>query len=141
MADKGEPATSDRSCHPHRRHHVGKPRFVITHRKADRSEPAACVIANRWHWPAHGLTRSRRHRWPVAVYHAEGQGDGLEPDQVRDGPALDRPIALVAVTASGLRAAPHDHARRHTLQPQSKTTREGSAGSCRRQTQAQALWA
>jgi hypothetical protein len=54
---------------------------------------------------------------------------------------MSRHIALVAVTYSLLRAAPHDHALLHKLQRQIKTTLDGSAGSCRRHTQAQALWA
>jgi len=59
----------------------------------------------------------------------------------RDFQAIHRHIALVAVTYSLLRAAQHDHALLHTLQQQIKTKLDGSAGSCRRQTQAQALWA
>jgi len=40
-----------------------------------------------------------------------------------------------------LRAAPHDPTLLHKLQRQIKTKLEGSAGSCQRHTQAQALWA
>jgi hypothetical protein len=141
MAYNGEPETSYSYGPTHRIHNFGKQRVVINHRQADRSDPAAFVLSNRGHWHAHGITRIRRHRWPVAVDHEEGQGDGLDQEQVRDFQAIYRQIALVAVTYSLLRAAPHDHALLHTLQQQSKTQLDGSAGSCRRQTQAQALWA
>jgi hypothetical protein len=60
---------------------------------------------------------------------------------VRDFAAISRPIALVAVTDSLLRAAPHDPAWLHNLHRQLKTTLEGAAAACRRHTQAQALWA
>ena len=113
----------------------------MNHRHAALSEAAAFFISNRWHWQAHGMTRIRRHRWPVAVSHEEGNADGLDQDQVRDFQALDRPIALVAVTSSLLRAAPHDHGLLHTLQRHLKTTLDGAAGYWRRLTQAQALGA
>jgi hypothetical protein len=141
MTDKGEQETSDSYGNTHRLHNFGKQRFVINHRKADLSDPAAFVISHRLNWQAHGITRIRRHRWPVDVSHEEGNADGLDQSQVRDVQAIDRPSAFVAVTDSLLRAARHAHARRHTLQQQIKTTLDGSAGSCRRQTQAQALWA
>ena len=99
------------------------------------------LMSNQLHWQAQGITRIRRHRWPVDVSHEEGKADGLEQDQVRDLQARSRPLALVAVTYSLLRAAQHDHARLHTLQQQIKTRLDGSAGSCRRHPQAQALWA
>jgi hypothetical protein len=99
------------------------------------------LISNRLNWQAHGITRIRRHRWPVEVYHEEGKADGLDQYQVRDFHAIYRHIALVAVTYSLLRAAQHDRALLHTLQQQIKTRLDGSAGSCRRHTQAQALWA
>ena len=75
------------------------------------------------------------------ISRAEGKADGLDPYQVWDSQAIYRNIALIAVTSSRLRAAQHDHALLHTLQQQIKTKLDGSAGSCRRQTQAQALWA
>ncbi|MGH8069783.1 MAG: hypothetical protein ACRERE_31975 [Candidatus Entotheonellia bacterium] len=75
------------------------------------------------------------------MYHEEGKADGLDQDQVRDFQARSRHIALVAVTYSLLRAAPHDTALLHTLQQQIKTKLDGSAGAGRRYTQAQVLWA
>jgi len=114
---------------------------VINHRKADLSDPAMFLMSNKLNWQAQGITRIRRHRWPVEVYHEEGKADGLDQYQVRDFQAISRHIALVAVTYSLLRAAQHDHALLHTLQQQIKTRLDGSAGSCRRHTQAQALWA
>jgi hypothetical protein len=120
---------------------VGKQRLVVNHRKADLSDTALCLMSNPWHWHAQGLTRIRRHRGPVDVSHEAGQADGLDQYQVRDFPAIYRHLALVAVTSSLLRAAQHDRALLHILQPQITTRLDGSAGSCRRHTQAQALWA
>ena len=140
-AYNGEPETSDSYGPTPRIPNFGKQRGVINHRQADRSDPAAFLLSNRGPWHAHGITRIRRHRWPVAVDHEAGKGDGLDQDQVRDLQAISRHIARVAVTYRLLRAAPHDHALLHTLQQQSKTQLDGAAGSCRRQTQAQALWA
>ena len=138
---KGERETYYSYCHTHRIHNFGKQRLVINHRQADLSDTAMFLISNQLNWQAHGITRIRRHRWPVEVYHEEGKADGLDQYQVRDFQAISRHIALVAVTYSLLRAAQHDPALLHTLQRQIKTRLDGSAGSCRRHTQAQALWA
>jgi hypothetical protein len=138
---KGEKETYYSYCHTHRLQHFGKQRLVINHRQADLSDSARFFISNQLHWQAPGITRIRRHRWPVEVYHEEGKAEGLDQYQVRDFTAISRHIALVAVTYSLLRAAPHDPALLHTLQRQLKTKLEGSAGSCQRNTQAQALWA
>jgi hypothetical protein len=100
IAYKGEQETYDSYCHTHRIHTFGKQRLVINHRKADLSDPAAFFISNRLHWQAHGITRIRRHRWPVEVSHEEGKADGLDQYQVRDFQAIYRQIALVAVTYS-----------------------------------------
>jgi len=105
------------------------------------STPPAFLISHRWQWQAHGSTRLRRHRWLVEVYHDEGTADGLDQDQVRDFPAIYRPMALVAVTDRLLSAAQHDPVLLHTRQRHIQTTLDGSAGSGRRLTQAQALWA
>jgi anti-sigma-K factor RskA len=92
-------------------------------------------------WQAEGITRIRRHRWPVEVYHEEGRAEGLDQHQVRDFAAISKHIALVAVTYSLLRAAQHDHTLLHKLQQTIETKLDGSAGSWRRNMQAQALWA
>jgi hypothetical protein len=81
-------------------HHFGQQRLVINHRQAALSDSAAYFIGHKLPWPAGGLTRLRRHRWPVAVSHEAGKAEGLEQDQVRDCEAIARPIALVAVTYS-----------------------------------------
>ena len=128
-------------CNTHRIHNFGKQRLVINHRSADLSDTATFFISNKLNWQAPGITRIRRHRWPVEVYHEEGKADGLDQYQVRDFQAIYRHIALVAVTYSLLRAAQHDPVLLHKLQRHIKTTLDGSAGSCRRLTQAQALWA
>jgi hypothetical protein len=97
-------------------------------------------ISNKLKWQAAGITRIRRHRWPVEVYHEEGKADGLDQYQVRDFEAISRHISLVAVTYSLLRVAQHDEALLHKLQRHVQTQLDGSAGSWRRHTQAQALW-
>lgn len=141
IAYKGDKETYYSYCNTHRIHTFGKRRLVINHREADLSDTATFFLSNKLNWQAHGITRIRRHRWPVEVYHEEGKADGLDQYQVRDFDAISRHIALVAVTYSLLRAAHHDHALLHKLQQQIKTKLDGSAGSCRRHTQAQALWA
>jgi hypothetical protein len=137
---KGAQETSYSYCKTHHIHNFGKQRLVINHRKADLSDAAAYCICNKLQWQAGGITRIRRHRWPVEVYHEEGKADGLDQYQVRDFEAISRHIALVAVTYSLLRAAQHDEALLHKLQRHVQTTLDGSAGSWRRNTQAQALW-
>jgi DDE superfamily endonuclease len=138
---KGAKETYYSYCHPHRIQHFGKQRLVINPRQADLSDTAKFFISNQLHWQAPGITRLRRHRWPVEVSHEEGKAEGLDQYQVRDFAAISRHTALVAVTYSLRRATPHDPAVLHTLQRQIRTTLDGSAGSCRRHTQAQALWA
>jgi len=137
---KGEKETYYSYCKTHHIHNFGKHRLVINHRKADLSDASAYFISNKLKWQAGGITRIRRHRWPVEVYHEEGKADGLDQYQVRDFEAISRHIALVAVTYSLLRAAQHDEALLHKLQRHVQTQLDGSAGSWRRNTQAQALW-
>jgi len=137
---KGEQETYYSYCNTHHIHNFGKQRCVINHRKADLSDSATYFISNKLNWQAWGLTRIRRHRWPVEVYHEEGKAEGLDQYQVRDFEAISRHIALVAVTYSLLRAAQHDEALLHKLQRHVQTTLDGSAGSWRRSTQAQTLW-
>jgi hypothetical protein len=137
---KGEQETYYSYCKTHHIQNFGKQRLVLNHRQADLSDSATYFISNKLNWQAGGLTRIRRHRWPVEVYHEEGKADGLDQYQVRDFEAISRHIALVAVTYSLLRAAQHDEALLHKLQRHVQTTLDGSAGSWRRNTQAQALW-
>jgi hypothetical protein len=137
---KGDRETYYSYCNTHRIHNFGKHRLVINHRKADLSDAATYFISNQLKWQAAGITRIRRHRWPVEVYHEEGKADGLDQYQVRDFEAISRHIALVAVTYSLLRAAQHDEALFQKLQRHIQTQLDGSAGSWRRNTQAQALW-
>lgn len=128
-------------CHTHRVKGFGRRRLVINFQKEDLSDDPRFFIANRPQWQAYHLTRIRRHRWPVEVYHEEGKADGLDQYQVRNFEAIGKHIALVAVTYSLLRAAPHDPALLRRLHQNVHTILEGSAGTCRRNTQAQALWA
>ena len=137
---KGDKETYYSYCKTHRIHNFGTHRLVINHCKADLSDSATYFISNQLKWQAGGITRIRRHRWPVEVYHEEGKADGLDQYQVRDFEAIARHIALVAVTYSLLRAAQHDQPLFHKLQRHVQTTLDGSAGNWRRNTQAQALW-
>jgi hypothetical protein len=137
---KGERESYYSYCKTHLIHNFGKQRLVINHQKADLSDSATFFISNRLNWQAEGITHIRRHRWPVEVYHEEGKADGLDQYQVRDFDAIYRHIALVAVTYSLLRAAQHDNDLLHKLQQNIETKLDRSAGTWRRNTQAQALW-
>jgi hypothetical protein len=127
-------------CATHRFPTFGRQRLVINHRQADLSDSPVYYISNRVSWQAAGITRIRRHRWPVEVYHEEGKAEGLDQYQVRDFQAIERHIGLVAVVYSLLRAAQHDPTLQHKLQRQLKLDLEGSAAFWRRVTQAQSLW-
>jgi hypothetical protein len=138
---KGEKETYYSYCKNHRIPNFGKQRLVINHSEADLSDTPRFFISNRLNWQAGGITRIRRHRWSVEVYHEEGKADGLDQYQVRDFEAIGRHIALVAVTYSLLRVAQHDRVLLQTLQRNIETKLGGSAGTWRRNTQAQALGA
>jgi hypothetical protein len=127
-------------CASHRIANFGRQRLVINHGQADVSDSPVFYISNRLSWQAPGITRIRRHRWPVEVYHEEGKAEGLDQSQVRDFQAIERHIGLVAVLYSLLRAAQHDPALRNKLQRQLKLDLEGSVPFWRRATQAQSLW-
>lgn len=137
---KGEEETYYSYCNTHRIKSFGRLRLVINHNKEDLSDTPTFFISNRKKWRAQGITRIRRHRWPVEVYHEEGKADGLDQYQIRSFEAIGKHIALVSVTYSLLRAAQHDTALIHKLRRNVHTVMEGSAGACRRNTQAQALW-
>jgi hypothetical protein len=140
IAYKGGRETYYSYCRTLRIHNFGKQRVVINHRRADLSDQPVYFNSNRFLWQAAGITRIRRHRWPVEVYHQEGKAEGLDQYQVRDFQAISRHIGLVAVTYSLLRAAPHDQALLHKFQRQLKFDLDGSVPSWRRITQAQSLW-
>jgi hypothetical protein len=137
---KGNKETYYSYCRTLRVHKFGKQRVVINHRQADLSDTPVFYNSNRLVWQASGITRIRRHRWPVEVYHQEGKAEGLDQYQVRDFQAISRHIDLVAVTYSLLRTAPHDQTLKHKLQRQLKYDLDGSAPFWRRSTQAQSLW-
>lgn len=138
---KGEEETYYSYCKTHRIKTFGRLRLVINHQKEDLSDTPTFFISNRRMWQAKQITRIRRHRWPVEVYHEEGKADGLDQYQVRSFEAIGKHIALVSVTYSLLRAAQHDNALIRKLRRNVHTNLEGSAGACRRNTQAQVLWA
>ena len=127
-------------CNTHRIPSFGKQRLVVNYRQADLSDQPTFYISNRLVWQAAGITRVRRHRWPVEVYHEEGKAEGLDQYQLRDFRGIQRHIALVAVVYSLLRAAQHDPDLRELLQRQLKIALDGSPPSWRRATQAQSLW-
>jgi len=137
---KGEQETYYSYCNTHQIHNFGKQRLVINYRQADLSDNPSFFISNRLFWHAPGITRIRRHRWPVEVYHEEGKAEGLDQYQLRGFSAIQRHVALVAVVYSILRAAQHDPDLRDRLQRQLKVELEGSPASWRRASQAQALW-
>ena len=137
---KGEKETYYSYCHTYRIHNFGKQRLVINFCQADLSDSPKFYNSNRLYWQATGITRIRRHRWPVEVYHEEGKAEGLDQYQIRDFQAISRHIALVAVVYSLLRAAPHDEVLLHKLQRQLKFDLDGSAAFWRRATKAQSLW-
>jgi hypothetical protein len=127
-------------CHTHRLPHFGKQRLVINYRQANLSDTPTFYISNRLVWQAAGITRIRRHRWPVEVYHEEGKAEGLDQYQLRGFRAIQRHVALVAVVYSLLRAAPHDPGLRTQLQQHLEITLEGHPAAWRRASQAHALW-
>lgn len=137
---KGERESYYSFCRTMRIHNFGKQRLLINHSQADLSDSPRFYISNRLYWQAAGITRIRRHRWPVEVYYQEGKAEGLDQYQVRDFQAVTRHVGLVAVAYSLLRAAPHDSALQHKLQRHLKFNLDGSAPAWRRATQAQSLW-
>ena len=110
---KGEREHYFSYCETHRLHNFGRVRLVINYRQADLSDSPVFYITNRLVWQAAGITRIRRHRWPVEVYYEEGKAEGLDQSQLRDFGAIEKHVALVAVVYSLLRAAQHDPALCH----------------------------
>jgi hypothetical protein len=137
---KGERETYYSYCNTHHIHNFGKHRLVINYRQADLADNPTFFISNRLIWQAAGITRIRRHRWPVEVYHQEGKAEGLDQYQLRSFSAIQRHVALVAVVYSLLRAAQHDPLLQEKLQRQLKTQLVGNPAAWRRASQAQALW-
>jgi hypothetical protein len=137
---KGQQETYYSYCRT--RHLCGfkRQRLVINYRQADLSDNPTFYISNRLTWHAAGITRIRRHRWSVEVYHEEGKAEGLDQYQLRDFSAIQRHVAFVALVYSLLRAAQHDHDLRAQLQRTLKLTLEGNPAAGRRAAQAQSLW-
>jgi hypothetical protein len=127
-------------CQTHHVKNFGRVRLVINHRQADLSDSPVYYISNRLVWQAEGITRIRRHRWPVEVYHEEGKAEGLDQYQLRDFAAIERHVACVAVVYSLLRATQADKILQQALQRELKMELEGSMPFWRRVTQAESLW-
>jgi len=140
IAYKGEQEHYYSYCQTHHIHNFGKQRLVINYRQADLSDHATFYISNRVVWQAAGITRIRRHRWSIEVYHEEGKAEGLDQYQLRNFSAIQRHVALVAVAYSLLRAAQHDPHLRQQLQCQLKVELEDNPAAWRRASQAQSLW-
>mgnify|MGYP000720785978 CR=1 FL=1 len=66
---KGEKERYYSYCATHRIAKFGQQRLVINYSQADLSGSPVFYISNRLTWQAPGITRIRRHRWPVEVYH------------------------------------------------------------------------
>jgi hypothetical protein len=62
---RGEQETYYSYCQTHNIHNFGKQRLVINHGQADLADSPTFFISNRLVWQAAGITRIRRHRWPV----------------------------------------------------------------------------
>ncbi|MEZ4513818.1 MAG: hypothetical protein R3C62_18270 [Chloroflexota bacterium] len=137
---KGELETYYSYCRTHRIANFGQQRLVINYRCADLSDKPVFFISNRHRWQAKGITRIRRHRWPVEVYYEEGKAEGLDKYQLRDFGGIARHVALVAVVYNLLRAAQQDTVLRDSLQRQLKIVLEGSVAFWRRASQAEGLW-
>lgn len=137
---KGEHEIYYSYCNIHRLHNFGRQRLVINYRQADLSDNPTFYVSNRLSWHAPGITRIRRHRWPVEVYHEEGKAEGLDQYQLRDFCAIQRHIALVAVVYSLLRAAQHDPVLHKKLHRILHLDLEDNPASGRRAAQAQSLW-
>jgi hypothetical protein len=127
-------------CNTHRLHNFGQQRLVVNYRQADLTDNPTFYISNRLIWQAAGITRIRRHRWPVEVYHEEGKAEGLDRYQLRDFSAIQRHVALVAVVYSLLRAAQHDPALHKKLHRILHLNLDDNPASGRRAAQAQSLW-
>ena len=136
---KGQQETYYSYCRTHRIASFGKQRLVINFRRDDLSDSPVFYISNRRRWQAKGITRIRRHRWPVEVFYEEGKAEGLDQYQLRDFEGIARHVVLVAVVYSLLRAAQQDTVLRDNLQQQLKLALEGSAAFWRRATRADTL--
>ncbi len=137
---KGEHEIYYSYCNIHRLHNFGQQRLVINYRRADLSDNPTFYVSNRLSWHASGITRIRRHRWPVEVYHEEGKAEGLDQYQLRDFSAIQRHVALVAVVYSLLRAAQHDPALHKKLHRILHLDLGDNPASGRRTAQAQSVW-
>jgi len=137
---KGKHETYYSYWNTHHIHNFGRQRLVINYSQADLKDNPTFFISNRLNWQAAGITRIRRHRWPVEVYHEEGKEEGLDQYEIRDFNAIQRHIALVAVVYSLLRASQHDPVLHNRLQSQLKMKLEDNPAAWRRASQAQSLW-
>lgn len=137
---KGETEIYYSYCNTHRIPNFGKQRLLINYREADLSDAPVFYVSNRLTWQAPGITRIRRHRWPVEVYHEEGKAEGLDQYQLREFDAIQRHVALVAVGYSLLRAAQYVSRLHRRFQRQFKIDLDRHPAAIRRVVSAQSLW-
>ena len=126
-------------CSVHRLPNFGRHRLLINYRKENLSDKPAFYICNRLKWDAGTITRIRRHRWPVEVYHEEGKAEGLEQYQVREFESIYKHIAFVALTYSMLQRARFDADLVAKLQQALDQNIQGSLAYWRRVLRAHAL--
>ena len=138
---KGKQETYYAYTHMHSIRSFGRHRLVINYRKADLSDKPAFFICNRPKWDAGAITRIRRHRWPVEVYHEEGKAEGLDKYQVRGFEAIHKHIAFTALAYSMLQRARFDASLVAKLQGELDHEIQGSLAFWRRAMQAHALMA
>lgn len=138
---KGKEETYYTYCNVHRLPTFGRHRLLINYRQEDLSDKPTFYICNRLEWEASVITRIRRHRWPVEVYHEEGKAEGLEQYQVRDFEGIYKHIAFIALTYSMLQRARFDSDLVAKLQQALEHNIQGSLAYWRRVLRAHALMA
>ena len=128
-------------CKTHTIKGFGKQKLLISFNKADLSGEPKYYISNRLHWQASGISRIRRHRWPVEVFHEEGKAEGLDKYQLRNKRAIKRHIACVLLVYSILQCARHDARLLNKLQTNIKLDEmiDGSLAYWRRLSKAHAF--
>lgn len=117
----------------------GKQRLVINHTDENLSSNPVFYICNRLQWEALAITRARRHRWQIEVYHEEGKAEGLGQYQLRDFEAIHRHVAFIAMVYSMLQRARFDADLVAKLQTHLEIEIQGTLAFWRRANQAQVM--
>lgn len=117
----------------------GKQRLVINYTDEELSSNPVFYICNRLQWEAIAISRARRHRWQIEVYHEEGKAEGLEQYQIRDFEAIYKHVAFIAMIYSMLQRARFDADLMAKLQTHLEIEIQGTLAFWRRASQAQIL--